>query len=77
MYDCEGVVTNDPKMNEIYYKYVQEQMIRALDNATEYLAISDALNPESHCCPTRSRHLKTAWMTFSRRALTEVRSTTP
>ena len=43
MYDCEGVVTNDPKMNEIYYKYVQEQMIRALDNATEYLAISDAL----------------------------------
>ncbi len=39
MYDCEGVVTNDPKINEIYYKYVQEQMIRALDNATEYLTI--------------------------------------
>ena len=43
MYDCEGVVTNDPKINEIYYKYVQEQMIRALDNATEYLTIIDNL----------------------------------
>jgi hypothetical protein len=32
MYDCEGVVTNDPKINKIYYKFVQEQMIRALDN---------------------------------------------
>ena len=43
MYDCEGVVTNDPKINEIYYKFVQEQMVRALDNATEYLTIIDNL----------------------------------
>ena len=43
MYDCEGAVSNDPKLNGIYKKYVQEQMIRALDNATEYQAIADTL----------------------------------
>ena len=30
MYDCEGVNSNDPKINRIYDKYVQEQMIRDL-----------------------------------------------
>ena len=43
MYDCEGVISNDAKINRIYDKYVQEQMIRALDNATEYQAIVDNL----------------------------------
>ena len=43
MYDCEGVISNDPKINRIYDKYVQEQMIRALDNATEYQDIVDKL----------------------------------
>lgn len=36
MYDCEGVISNDANINRIYDKYVQEQMIRALDIATEY-----------------------------------------
>ena len=43
MYDCEGVISNDAKINRIYDKYVQEQMIRALNNATEYQAIVDKL----------------------------------
>jgi len=43
MYDCEGAVSNDPKLNGIYKKYVQKQMIRALDNATEYQEIADIL----------------------------------
>ena len=43
MYDCEGVISNDANINRIYDKYVQEQMIRALDNATEYQDIVDKL----------------------------------
>ena len=43
MYDCEDVISNDQRINRIYDKYVQEQMIRALDNATEYQDIVDKL----------------------------------
>ena len=43
MYDCEDVISNDANINRIYDKYVQEQMIRALDNATEYQDIVDKL----------------------------------
>ena len=43
MYDCEGVISNDANINRIYDKYVQEQMIRALDNATEYQDVVDKL----------------------------------
>ena len=43
MYDCEGEISNDANINRIYDKYVQEQMIRALDNATEYQDIVDKL----------------------------------
>lgn len=43
MYDCEGVITNDPEINKIYYKYVQEQMITALDTVVGYNTIIDKL----------------------------------
>ena len=43
MYDCEGEISNDANINRIYDKYVQEQMIRALDNATEYQDVVDKL----------------------------------
>ena len=46
MYDCEGEISNDANINRIYDKYVQEQMIRALDNATEYLTEECGESPE-------------------------------
>ena len=56
MYDFEGVISNDANINRIYDKYVQEQMIHALDNATEYHDIVDKLKAEQ---PLLSNQIET------------------
>ena len=43
MYDCYGFNSGDETLNHVYYKYIQDQMIRALDTVTGYVAVIDKL----------------------------------